>query len=250
MPETPPTAAAADSPSYSQGTEHLAHLKKMSTTAGVGAQEYSAINPLAVIGLLLGLLSVLAFFDPVLLLVPAAGAVCAVLAWWQIRQSNGTQTGKLIAIGGMALCVLVGGGVAVRDAMAAAGRRADRQAIIQTVDDFGRLITERKFDQAHAMTSPAFQQRIDRARFTEAWRMVSDSAQTGGVQSFTSNKTVEFSDEGRLGAGTGFTLAIVVFKNPELVPQRWTIPLSQTGTGWQIDDLPDMFPAEKPGKGG
>jgi hypothetical protein len=69
----------------------LARLKKMSTTAGIGyGQEYVAVNPVAVAALLLGVGSLLVFLHDVLLLIPLAGVVCAVIAWRQISNSNGT----------------------------------------------------------------------------------------------------------------------------------------------------------------
>ena len=54
----------------------------MSTTAGVGAGDYVAINGTAIAAVLLGVLSVIVLFDyRLFLLVPLAGVVCAVLAW-------------------------------------------------------------------------------------------------------------------------------------------------------------------------
>src|SRR3954464_12472461 len=65
----------------------LASLKKMSTTAGVGSQEYVAVNPGAGAALRLGVASLLVSRHDVLLLIPAAGVVCAIVAWRQISNS-------------------------------------------------------------------------------------------------------------------------------------------------------------------
>src|SRR6185436_15279396 len=48
----------------------LAHLHKMSTTAGLGSQEYVAVNGMAVFALVLGLASGFALFDRLFLVIP------------------------------------------------------------------------------------------------------------------------------------------------------------------------------------
>src|SRR5688500_6367590 len=75
------------------GDEALHKLHRMSRTAGLGTQEYVAINVAAVMTLLLGLVSALAMVTSLLLVIPLAGVVCGVIALYQIKDSNGTQTG-------------------------------------------------------------------------------------------------------------------------------------------------------------
>src|SRR2546429_5411940 len=79
----------------------LARLHKMSTTAGVASQQYVAINNAAVIAALLGVASALALLTPTLLIVPLAGVVVAIVSWRQISNSNGTETGKPLALLGL-----------------------------------------------------------------------------------------------------------------------------------------------------
>jgi hypothetical protein len=103
--ETPASPTTGRDPAVS-GLFH------MSRTAGVGLQDYAAINVLAVTGLLLGVASFLAVIVPdtlAILIVPLAAAVVSVLAFVQVRRSNGTQTGKFLAIGGLALAILFAG---------------------------------------------------------------------------------------------------------------------------------------------
>src|SRR2546421_5328731 len=87
----------------------LAHLHKMSTTAGLGSGDYVAVNGTAVFALLLGVASALALMTEVLLIIPLVCVVAAVVAWGQIRHSNGTQTGKGLVIVAMALGLGLGG---------------------------------------------------------------------------------------------------------------------------------------------
>src|SRR5436190_20115121 len=86
-PAAPPAAAAA-------GDDHLAHLHKMTTTAGLGSSDYVAVNGTAVFALLVGVASALALMSEVLLILPLVAIVAAFVALSQIRHSNGTQTGK------------------------------------------------------------------------------------------------------------------------------------------------------------
>src|SRR5580693_3500692 len=105
-----------------EATEHLVHLPRMSTTAGVGSQEYVAINTTAVIALLLGMASVLAIMTLPLLAVPLVGVITAAFALSQISQSNGTQTGRHIALGGLFLSVGIGSFVVSGNAINWAGQ--------------------------------------------------------------------------------------------------------------------------------
>src|SRR5438067_1559244 len=70
----------------------IAALHKMSTTAGVGTTEYVAINNLAIVAAVLGLVTGLAFFGAPFMLIGVAGILCGIVALKQITDSNGTQS--------------------------------------------------------------------------------------------------------------------------------------------------------------
>src|SRR3954468_1363531 len=96
----------------SQPDDPIAHLHKMSTTAGVGSQDYVAINNAAIVSVILGLCTALAFLGIPFLIVGAAGIVFGVIAIVQIRHSNGTQGGLGLAILGILLSLAIAGSVA------------------------------------------------------------------------------------------------------------------------------------------
>src|SRR5262245_42402152 len=98
--------------SQQSGDDPLAHLHKMSTTAGLGSGDYVAVNGTAVFALILGLFSFLAFFSEMLLIVPLAAVVVSIIAFRQINRSSGTQTGRWIVVIAL-LAALVGGGFVV-----------------------------------------------------------------------------------------------------------------------------------------
>src|SRR3954462_15428509 len=92
----------------------IAHLHKMSTTAGLGSGDYVAVNAVAVVAALAGLASTLALADNVLFLIPLVGVVLAIIPLMQISHSNGTQPGRAIAVGGLILSLLFTGLVGAR----------------------------------------------------------------------------------------------------------------------------------------
>src|SRR6266496_4787827 len=98
--EQDPSSSAPPSPSASSantsaaplppGDDPIAHLHKMSTTAGLGSGDYVAVNGAAVFALLLGIASALILFEDYLLVIPIACVIVSIVAWIQINHSNGT----------------------------------------------------------------------------------------------------------------------------------------------------------------
>ena len=109
LPQRPDSHQQPDS-----GADPLAHLHKMSTTAGLGTTEYVAINPLAVATVFLGLASALALLDNTLLAIPVLALIGAIFSLRQIARSGGTQTGKGLAVLGLLLAVGFSGIVLAR----------------------------------------------------------------------------------------------------------------------------------------
>src|SRR5262245_38263315 len=134
MPDSqPPSTDSMSRPVSGNGdqvADPLAGLHPMSRTAGLGAQDYVAINPVAVTTLLLGLASSLALVTGMLLIIPIAGIICAIVGLWQIRNSNGTQSGRLLASSGMGLCIVFAGLVGARQIAIDIRDRADRDAVM------------------------------------------------------------------------------------------------------------------------
>src|SRR5687768_5180367 len=92
--QTLPTQPRPDAPAGAEGDDALTHLHKMSTTTGLGSTDSVAINAPSVWAVSLGLASALAIVDKILLIVPVAGVICAIVALYQIGKSAGTQTGR------------------------------------------------------------------------------------------------------------------------------------------------------------
>src|SRR4051794_39838641 len=92
--------------SNAPGDDPLSHLHKMSTTAGLGTTEYVAVNGMSIVALILGLASSLSLFANELLVIPVVAVILGIWALIQIKDSNGTQTGRFLAFFGM-FCALL-----------------------------------------------------------------------------------------------------------------------------------------------
>src|SRR5438477_8310665 len=144
--QTQPPAPGDDDP--------LAHLHKMSTTAGLGSGDYVAVNGTAVFALLLGIASALALMTEVLLVLPLAGLVTAIIGLRQINHSNGTQTGKGLVVIAMVLALGLGGFVLGRWATEGWRTREDRKAIHQLIADFSAKVKADDVSGAYQLFSP------------------------------------------------------------------------------------------------
>ena len=240
------STATLPPPTDPDGPDPLALLHKMSNTAGITSQEYVAINIPSIIALVLGLASVVAVLNPVLLVVPLAAVVTAFAAMSQIRASNGTQTGRGFAILGIVLALAIGGFVLVR---AVAGRyqsQADRQAIVARIDELGRHVRAKEYDKAYALFSTRFQNRINAQTFNARWEAANSIPNLGPITSIEWNRTdILFQDDPESGARVGYAASWINFeKGAE--PARYTFEFRKSGAKWEIDDIPSLFPVDKP----
>jgi hypothetical protein len=227
------------------GPDPLASLHKMSTTAGITSQEYVAINIPAIIALVLGLASIVAVLNPVLLVVPVAAIITAAASLRQIRESNGTQSGRPFAWLGIALSLAIGGYVFARAVADNVQSRADREAIVARMEELGRLVHGRQYEQAYALFTPRFQNRINRATFDANWDLNQKYPDIGEIVGMEWNHTnIDFRDDPNSGARLGNAAAWVRFaKTTE--PARYYFEFRKSGPNWLIDDCPTVFPVER-----
>jgi hypothetical protein len=242
--ETRPTAGPSAARAGEEAPDPLARLKKMSTTAGVGSQEYVAVNPAAVAALLLGVASLLVFVHDVLLLIPLAGIVCAVIAWRQIRNSNGTQTGRLMALAGLVLCLAVAGGRLAWKAVGGWSNRADNAEIQRLISELGTHLSHQEYQAGYDLFTPRFKQRVSPQKFADAYKDMQANPVGGGIKGMEWNRLVEFEEDRQSKTRLAYTMAFFSFNNaPE--PGRVSVVLLKEGGRWLIDDLPSLFPREK-----
>jgi hypothetical protein len=66
-------------------------------------QEYAAISPMAVVGLVLGILGIAALLAPPLVAMPAIGFILSLIALRRIRRSEGVLAGRGFAVAGIVI---------------------------------------------------------------------------------------------------------------------------------------------------
>jgi hypothetical protein len=233
-------------------TEHLTHLPRMSTTAGVGTQEYVAVNPVAVFALLLGFASVLSIMDDSLLVVPLTSIILTIIALRQINQSNGTQTGRGIAQGGLFLAIAYGSFVMSGWVIDSYSRHEDRKDIALLCARFGEDLHERAFDDAYSLFSQRFQNRIDRQTFVRTFKSMQDELTEeakkkeglGPINGAHWNGLIHFYSDPDSGMVTAQSIILLTF---ELSPNTYekTAAFRKARDGWTFDDIFELFPQKK-----
>jgi len=114
---------------------------------------YSQVSPAAVVALVLGLASPLAFVAPLFFLVPAAAVGTALLALGKIRRSGGTATGQLLARTAIALGLACAAAAIVRGSVRDSLMQS--QAVATAQRWFGMLADGRVADALALLTGEA-----------------------------------------------------------------------------------------------
>jgi len=218
MPELEPQSKS--SPASSEPPDPIANLHKMSTTAGVGSQDYVAINNAAIVSVILGMCTALAFLGIPFLVVGAAGIVSGIIALVQIRHSNGTQGGGGLAILGIVLSLALAGSVAAANILEWTREREDRAAINNVLAQFGQDIASEQYDKAYQLFTPEFQ-----AVFKpDVFRVQLQAYQQyfGKIEGMTSNDLFQFLATAD-GVPTAQTQTMLRFQQPKTkTPQPTT----------------------------
>jgi len=243
MPDAADTNTPIDAPSDAQADAHLAKLHRMSTTAGVTNAGYVAVNHTAIAAALLGLVSALAFFGWLLLIVPVVGIVFAIVAIRQINDSSGTQTGKGLALAGLALCVLLGGGAITRDVIAVARAKGDETRIADTLSKLGQYVKDENYKSAYDLHDDAFQSRVTLAQFESKWKSLQAADSLGKMESMQWNGVPPYI-ESEGGSPLAATKAKVKFEKAN--EERLDFILRKVGDRWLIAKAPNFFPEARP----
>ena len=221
----------------------LSHLHKMSTTAGLGSGEYVAVNGPAVFAVLLGLASALSLLDEVLLVVPLTAIVVSIIAWRQINQSNGTQTGKGLVALALALSLGFGGFVVAKETTRGMRTRDDRAAINRAVIDFGEKIKSNDLAGAYAMFSDRFHQNVNAESFNRQMSMLHESEIFGKIKDAQWNGLVDFQAD----PSSGNHYAITKMKvNLDKTTIDVDAVMRKEGAQWLFDSMPTFFSSQPP----
>lgn len=227
-------------------TDPLLHLHKMSTTAGGGNEDYVAVNVTSVVAVLFGLASLLAVLNTVLLVFPIVGVILSLIALRQVANSNGTQTGKGLATLGLALSAIITGMIFCMQGVQGLHRRADQRALADLCEKYGQLIVQEKFDDAYDLFDSDFKNRVSKQAFTADLISLQHQGDIPPIDGIEWNGLAEF-HSGDNGVQTADAVIKIRYKGI-IREDREPAHFRQTsGEPWLIDNLPDQFPATKPG---
>lgn len=228
------------SPPASPAEDHLSHLHKMSTTAGLGSTDYVAVNSAAVASLLLGLASSLTLLEEFLLVIPLVCVVVSVIAWRKIAGSNGTETGKGLVIAGLVCALGFGGFVIARKATEGARTREDRHALGRTITELGEKVKAGDFTAAYGMFSERFAQRVPRQQFDERIGFLRESELYGKLKQTSWNGLVEFTTDDATNTRYATTKVIYELEKTSLDD---TLTFRKTADGrWIFEGMAMLFP--------
>jgi uncharacterized protein DUF4190 len=238
----PAQAAAPRHTDAAAETEPLLHLYKMSTTAGVGSQDYVAVNVTAVVAVVFGLASVLCALGYLLLIIPIVGIVLSVIALRQIRNSNGTQTGRGIAWVGLILAggiTAVIGGYRVVNALQL---RSDENAIATLCSQFGQYISNGDYDRAYQLFDTEFQGRVPMDEFRSQFKEMQSGDQAPALEGAAWNGIAEFQtdSEGVVRCSTMIKMHYRGTTSDEDDP-RLEAHFRRDDNGWRIDSIGGFF---------
>ncbi|MFN4242398.1 MAG: hypothetical protein ACK4PI_04085 [Tepidisphaerales bacterium] len=180
----------------------------MSTTAGVGATDYVAVNTPSVVALVAGLASAAAMISPILLAIPVFALICAVMGWVQVGRSNGTQTGRVLCVLG-AVLALAFGGIVVRQEVATARAFAEsRREIGALFQRFAEATKVGDYEAAYRVFGPAFQSRMPFERFKGTLDHIASFPNYGRIVSCSWNERLQAVPD-TSGQGNDFARAAV-----------------------------------------
>lgn len=218
------------------GRDPLESLHKMSRTAGLGSTDYVAVNTTSVAALLLGMASGLAVLGPILLILPVATVVLAIMAIRQIRRSAGTQTGTLIAILGLLIaagCVAFIGG---RHLLHARQIRAEQDTIIQLIERLGQEVNKGNYDAAWDFFGERYKEKRKKEDFVNQWKLMQASPIYGQIQSMRWNGILDVQTDTE--TGTTFARGVVLIDLPEgRQDRRESLFRKDEQQGWVFEDM-------------
>ena len=251
----------------------FSHLHKMSTTAGLGSGDYVAISGPAIACMLLGVASALVLFDAsIFLILPALGLFCGVWGWISIAQSNGTQTGREIAVLGMLLSLGFGGYFTLNRTLSSMKTHANESQIVNLLHDLGSDLKEAGSQQAqadHPKAKQSDEERLDHLQkaeqayhaayelfdsdfhskfpepqFAGAWTHVNSNPYWGFISRIDWNKVLSFDVNPVDGSqqATGMILFYITKSNE---PLRLSMGFRNDHGKWLVDQLPDFFAVQE-----
>ncbi|HEX8523119.1 MAG TPA: DUF4190 domain-containing protein [Tepidisphaeraceae bacterium] len=225
----------------------LARLHKMSTTAGLGSTDYVAVNPTAIFAVIVGLASAFTLFEePILLIIPLVGAIASIVAFRQIARSNGTQTGKGLAMIALLLCIGFGSLVAARAAISGSREKQNKAALDTTIRKLSDVLVKKDFAAAYQMFDERFRTRVTQQVFQDTMQGWLYNNFYGDLKAITWRHLAEFQVDDT--TGTELAACNLIFNYTQAGEVRQDAIFRKINNQWTLEDIPSFFPTKKPGE--
>jgi hypothetical protein len=256
MPDLQPPTSSSPAPSElparddASGTEALAHLARMSGTGiAYGTMDYVALNPLAILSLLIAMAGLLSLLVSLFLFLPVIAIACGLLAFRQIRRSNGTQGGYGFATAGIVVALLVGGLVGAREANDWMIVRTESREAADLLSRFGAEVAAGHYENAYdGFTTQEFRSRVDRRAFRNMFEELQHIPGYGQLQGIEWNGEKMLIEN--LPNGEIRVMCLTMFQYRDAKePGREYFRLNYVEGSWKISGIPRLFPEKKPGRG-
>lgn len=232
----------AAAPATDGAADPLGGLYRMSKTAGLASSDYKAVNAPAVVSLILGAMSFLASFEPILLILPIVAIVLGIVAIRQIAGSNGTQTGLPLAVLGIVLALAMGAWAATGKLREAARTQADREQLVSIVSRLGEHVSGGQYQQAYnEIFSPTFRERVGPEEFVNNWRMWQSHPSLGKLKATRSNGLFNFEVDptALIRIAQGQMILEYESRTPGDRPE---IIFTYRDGQWWVEQIPALFP--------
>jgi hypothetical protein len=213
----------------------------MSTTAGVGSQEYVAINNMAVTCMVLGLVGLLSLVATGFLAVAGVGLVCGLIAVYQIRNSNGTQGGKLLVAVGVVLALGMLCFVGWRQWAAEQLVKQHRTAISSLISDLGQQVKTGNYLKAYGFFHEEFRRQVPLDLFEKGWQRL-EGWRLGPLEKLEAGSIIRINPIGDGRVQQAITQIHLTFRDSQK-PIPISTGLEKQGDGpWQIVNIDIMGP--------
>jgi len=195
----------------------------------------------------LGLLSVLVLMGWPLLVIPIAAVILALFALRQIRNSNGTQTGRGLAWTGIVLGVAFGALVGTREISARITAAEEQRRIEALVAQINERLINQQWQELYELFTPDFQNRWPPQQFHDRVIQVRTHARLGELQRITSGSRVIIEEYGSGKRGVGQ----LHFHYPSMnEPVSDTVEYRTVDGEWRVHHVPQVFASDATGEGG
>jgi hypothetical protein len=150
----------------------------------------------------------------------------------------------LLAIGGLALASLIGGGAVVRLAAHRIDQHRAEAEIAGVIERLGQDLSNNHYEDAYSLFSPTIRNRVGKQEFTDTIKKMIARHGVGGLTQMTWNGQAIAVEDTAPENPAYWTMILVNFEKPEDLQTRHTVQFMRRDGKWQVEYYPSIFPTE------